>query len=471
MKAKYRPFLLASVSIILGLFGGCELLHQDFGWADARTARCSQPAIQPIARGKTFATWIPSEAAPERGIVVRLIYPDRPRYPEGTAAVVEVPGGDSPGGVDLPPRGFTDPFVTQGLIQVKFAFPGGGRPSLASGGTYDHRGLDSLRAVRDVVRFLRGELSEQNGCSINDLLPYEIAQLGLIGPSNGGNTAIVALGLFAEEMDVDWYVGWENPAGTQFATVDLGSRDQSNPAYIPGSCHMTAEGAQCDVDYSQLRFDPQAPQRGHPPQGRGRRGVLYHDLNGNGRYDERDYALGTYVGIFNGEEKLVYSLPGLEAAVERDLFNSWPEGAATAEETRGYWQIRDMSRYYDDVMENRPELRVIVIGSRKDHVQGTPDYPHIALQYQGWQEAGITWVRLNPDAVYVEAAVGRALPVTDNEANMAADYTNIVELVEPEVARDEDLRLAAALELSDRMYSNTWSANLDKKLLAGIEQS
>lgn len=460
MKAKYRPLLLASVSIILGLFGGCKLLHQDFGWADARTDRCSQPAIQPIARGKTFVTWIPSEAAPERGIVVRLIYPDRPRYPEGTAAVVEVPGGDSPGGVDLPPRGFTDPFVVQGLIQVKFAFPGGGRPPLRSGGVYDHRGMDSLKALRDVLRFLRGDLREQNGCSIEDLLPYPITQVGLVGPSNGGNTAIVALGLFGEEMSVDWYVGWENPAGTQFASLDLGKRDKPNPAYISGSCRLTLKGAQCDVDYSRLRFDPQAMQRGQPPQGRGRRGVLYHDLNGNGRYDERDYALGTYVGIFNGEEKLVYSLPGLEAAVERDLFNPWPEGVATVKETREYWQIRDMSRYYDDVMENQPELRAIVIGSRKDHVQGTPDYPHIALQYQGWQGAGITWVRLNPDAAYVQAVRGQTLPVTDNAANMRVDYTNIAELVEPEVARDADLRLAATLELSDRAYSGDWSPNL-----------
>jgi hypothetical protein len=188
MRVRHGLFLLVSMSIIIGLLGGgCELLYLDFGLARERAVGCPQVEIQSSDGAKTFATWVLSEAAPDRGIVVRVIYPDRPRYPEGTAAVVEVPGGDSPGGVELPPQALGEiPLIEQGLVQVKFAFPGGGRLPLRSGGVYDHRGINSLKALRDVVRFLRGELGEQNGCSIDDLLPYAITQLGSSAPPTAG---------------------------------------------------------------------------------------------------------------------------------------------------------------------------------------------------------------------------------------------------------------------------------------------
>ena len=461
--ARFILLLILSVSAI-GLSGSCRLLHLDLGWAGEGAAQCPQVEVQPMVGGKTFVTWVPSEAAPDKGIVVRLIYPDEPRYPEGTAAVVKVPGADTTGGVELPRRAIRDPLVEQGLIKVSFAFPGGGRPPLQSGGVYDHRGMDSLKAVRDVVRFLQGELREQHGCSIDELLPYPIIQVGLFGSSNGGNTAVVALGLFGDQMSVDWYVGWENPAGVQFVTVDLGSRDQPNPAYIPGSCRLTPEGAECDVDYSQLRWDPEAVSRGWGPQRT--QGVLYHDLNGNGRYDEADYVLGAYTGTFDGREKRVYSTAALEAAVELGLFDPWPANVATPEEARGFWAIRDMSRYYDEAVEKLPELRAIVLGSVEDHVQATPDHPHIVLQYQGWQEAGIQWVRLNPDAAYVELAAGRALPAADNPANAPVGYDNIRERLQPEAVPDRIARLAAVLELADRSYYGVWAADLEGVLSA-----
>ncbi|MCR4404531.1 MAG: hypothetical protein NUW06_04540 [Candidatus Acetothermia bacterium] len=464
MESRVSPVLLATALALCSFqshLGGSLAASAVGPW----TSECLALQAEPVGAAKTFVTWLPSEAAPDGGIAVRVIYPDRPRYPEGTAAVVEVPGADDPGSVDLPARAVPeDPFVAQGLVHLLFAFPGGGRPPLQSGGVYDHRGLDSLKAVRDVVRSLRGELREVNGCTIADLLPYRVTQVGLVGSSNGGNTSIVALGLFGDEMDVDWYVGWENPAGVQFTTVDLGSREKPNPAYIPGSCRPTPEGARCDVDYTHLRWDGEAVSRGWGPQRGGERGALYHDLNGNGRYDEPDYVLGAYTGTFAGQEKRVYSTAAIEAAAGRGLLDPWPEGVATVEEAREFWRIRDMSRYYDDVMTKLPQLRAIVIGSRDDHVQETPDYPHIVLQYRGWQEAGMEWVRLNPDAAYVGALAGRALPVADNDANMLVDYNNILGLVEPEIVGDPLLQLAAVLELSDRTYRDDWRANLDKPL-------
>lgn len=430
------------------------------GAAPVTPMACSPVRAERVPGGMTGVMWIPSEAAPDGGIVVRITYPDRPRYPEGTAAVVDVPGGDGPGSVDLPPRPGSDPYAAQGLVHVQFAFPGGGRPPLSSGGTYDHRGLDSLAAVRDVVRFLRGEIRALGGCAVDELLPYPIAQVGLVGLSNGGNTAVAALGLFGEDMAVDWYVGWENPAGVQFTTVDLGARDGANPAYIPGSGRLTPDGAECDVDHARLRWDPRATARGHGPRGDLGLGVLYHDLNGDNRYDPSDYALGAYSGTFDGREKRVFSVHVLKAAVAHDLLDPWPADVATLDQAQAFWAIRDMSRFYDEVLVTLPALRVIVIGSAEDHVQRTPDYPHILLQYQGWQAAGIAWVRLNPDEAYIQALARGILGPTDNDANIAVDYANIARLVAREGVPDPVLQLAAVVELSDRSHTANWEANL-----------
>ncbi|MBC7170584.1 hypothetical protein H5T54_06625 [Candidatus Bipolaricaulota bacterium] len=427
-------------------------------------ASCPLVARERVPGGWTVVVWVSSQAASEAGVVVRLTYPERPRYEGGTAAVVEVPGADSPGSVDLPAGVGLDPYVRQGLVRVQFAFPGGGRPPLASGGTYDHRGLDSLRALRDVVRFLQGEGRTTTGCALGDLLPYPIVQVGLIGLSNGGNTATVALGLFGQEMGVDWYVGWENPAGVQFTTVDLGGRDAPNPAYVPGSCGLTSEGVRCGVDESSLRWDPAARSGESGPRGSPEPGVLYHDLNANGRYDRGDYALGAYVGTFGGVEKRVYSVSALEAAEAWGALAPWPADVATVDEARVFWSVRDMSRYYGATVAGNPDLRVIVIGSVQDHVQNTPDYPHIVLQYDGWRSAGLPWIRLNPDAAYIQALLPEASAPPDNAANLEVNYDNIRGLLAPESIPDRILQLAAVLELADRTSLGRWEANVEAPL-------
>ncbi len=440
-------------------------------WESEHGSACAPSATgvpverQPVSGGWTTVAWVASEAAPDQGIVVRLTYPDRPRYKAGTAAVVEVVGGDSAGSVDLPARPGADPYVAQGLVHVQFAFPGGGRPPLASGGTYDQRGLDSLRALRDVVRFLRGEGRTRNGCAVADLVPYPIHQVGVVGLSNGGNTAVVALGLFGAEMAVDWYVGWENPAGVQFTTVDLGARDRANPAYVPGSGRLSADGAQCEVDYTRLRWDPAAHAPGGSPRGNIGQGVLYHDLNANGRYDPSDYALGAYAGTFSGRTKLVFSPHALEAAVGRGLLDPWPSDVATLDETRAFWAIRDMSRFYALVAAAHPRLRVIVIGSEQDHVQGTADHPHLVLQYQGWQAAGTGWVRLNPDLAYVQALAPGIAAAADNDANTTVTFAHITSLVAGEAVPAPVLQLAAVVELCDRTHTGNWEGNLPTPLV------
>ncbi|NOX44356.1 MAG: hypothetical protein GXO72_01270 [Caldiserica bacterium] len=201
-------------------------------------------------------------------------------------------------------------------------------------------------------------------------------------------------------------------------------------------------------------------------QGRGTRGVLYHDLNANGRYDGSDYALGAYPGTFAEVEKRVYSIAALEAAVERGLIEPWPDDIATPDEARAYWAIRDMSRYYDKAMGNLPGLVAIVIGSVRDHVQATPDYLHILLQYSGWRDAGMRWIRLNPDAAYVGLLFPRPAPAADNPAGVPVSCEDIVGMLEPEGIPDPIVTAAAALELSDRIYFGIWTPDLEVPLAA-----
>ncbi|GAB4304794.1 MAG: hypothetical protein Kow0097_02270 [Candidatus Bipolaricaulota bacterium] len=123
-----------------------------------------------------------------------------------------------------------------------------------------------------------------------------------------------------------------------------------------------------------------------------------------------------------------------------------------------------MSRYYGAAVAGNPDLRVIVIGSVQDHVQNTPDYPHIVLQYDGWRSAGLPWIRLNPDAAYIQALLPEASAPPDNAANLEVNYANIRGLLAPESIPDRILQLAAVLELADRTSLGRWEANVEAPL-------
>ncbi len=103
---------------------------------------------------------------------------------------------------------------------------------------------------------------------------------------------------------------------------------------------------------------------------------------------------------------------------------------------------------------------MIVVGSAEDHVQRTPDSAHIVLQYRGWQEAGVRWIRLNPDAACVLAVAPGVRGQPDNDANAAATCANIARFLPSEGVPDPVLQLAAVVELSDRVVAGNWTPNL-----------
>ena len=98
-------------------------------------------------------------------------------------------------------------------------------------------------------------------------------------------------------------------------------------------------------------------------------------------------------------------------------------------------------------------------------LEEAPDHPHILLlRYRGWQEAGIRWVRLNPDTAYARPLLPR--PPVDAPAGAQVDCQGITELLEPGSISDRITRAAAVLELSDRRSSGTGPPIRDE-VLAG----
>src|SRR5262249_17790784 len=157
------------------------------------------------------STFVASEAAPGKGIAVNVIYPAKPRYPEGAPVAVVVPGGNGSDGLE-----FSMHAAQAGFAEVRFAFPGGGTASFSSGGIYDNRGLESQQALKDVLLFAAGKTRDVQGKTIGELVPVKVAvgNLGIVGWDNGGNIAMVTLARFADQLQfVGWITFYESPLG------------------------------------------------------------------------------------------------------------------------------------------------------------------------------------------------------------------------------------------------------------------
>ncbi|MBM3747851.1 MAG: hypothetical protein FJW34_18850, partial [Acidobacteria bacterium] len=421
----------------------------------ARGARLEGPLVR-----------IASQFAGPEGIWVRVAPPERPRYSGGAPVVIHVPGGLGPGGVGTAPARLGD----FGFIDIAFLFPGGesgppvdGRP-LRSGGTYDFRGPASVRALADVIAFATGRTRSLEGKSIQDYLGQTKAltgQVGVIGWSLGGTTIAAALGMHGAELrGLKWYASHESPYGEGVIDGEFGAWNRPNPFY---------DARTGTLDLRSLRYGRDLPVRqvGRPQEAPTQfRGVLFLDGNGNNTFEpETDFA---FSGMFlSGPPPNVFYSPMLtRAARDQKVFGSeWPAHIATLEKTEEAWRLRDGVSHIPSAVKNLPELAVIVFAGARDHVQSTADHRHILLQYGGFQQAGARWVRLNPDARYVEMVLGRKVPrEVQNPAGARFDRANIrgAVIAEPEDGgpADPEALMAAACELADRTHNNDWRATL-----------
>lgn len=411
--------------------------------------------IPPMVAEQSVSTYVPSETAPGQGLAVNVIYPAKTRYPEGAPVVVVAPSGEGSSGLE-----FSTHAAQSGFAEVRFAFPGGGKPNFASSGVYDYRGPVSHQALRDVLLFAAGKTKDIQGRSINSLVPTKLLNktIGLEGWSNGGNIALITLSKYWQKLpSVGWLAFYETPLGSMFFPPSLGGSQDlvQNKHYRQGS----AATGKCLVDFRKLSYQPTGRKSAGSHKKIGQPeipGIVFFDENGNKEWDE-DLEFAFPYSCPVGLEKQIYP-PLVTQAMERlGIFGAaWPANVATLAESNRYFHERDGSLYLTDLAKGRPDLLVCIFGSRLDHLQRQPDHPHITLNYNNWLSNKMKYVRLNPDPVYV-GSIGmmNMRNFVDNKANVSLDADEIDKFLEPEgLVPDYVFMESAISELSDRKRAN-----------------
>ncbi len=452
--------------------------------------------------GKTFDVRVPSDGAGGGTLAVRVWSPESPkkfRFHEGAPVLVFVLGGQSPGDLARGLRGVT----RAGVIQITYNYPGGGSGRLKSDGEYDYRGMNCIKATRDVIRFALGELTDAQGRRLDEIVggPVCFDNVGVLGSSSGGMMFFSTFAQYPEALkNLAFYVGWENPTTGQTLLFDLGSRQGRGRKLLPNPAFVRYGPTSCKMDFSKLKWDPNARadfrdtrlmNRGGFGMGRRYSGALYLDNNGNGRCDVRpghnpdntfdrngngkidpdeDWAFA-YIAQYDkqGRLKVYYSQEVIDAAFERRVFGDAgpPKFIATPEECRAYWKIRNSLRAFPLIKKYAPKLKVILVAGAEDHVQACPAHPHIQQAYDGLRAAGV-WCRLNPDAAYVKHLIGPRLRgrLVDNDANRPIPVGQMKRFVHPVDAGAPKpiFQLAAVLELADRIHAKNFKPNLSRVL-------
>ncbi len=449
---------------------------------------------------------VPSDGAGPGGtICARIAWPDTSPHrfgPGGAPVIVVVPG-------TLDPGSFFDaaleaPFLAQGFVTVSFIFPGGTDSGHSSDGTYDQRGPNCRRALRDVARYAAGLTPDHKGLRLSSRVPGGTRErpLGLLGLSNGGMTSVNALALDAEGMPAfDWFVAWESPMSAQNLGLELpmwyldpdpdvdadgdgvAMNDVRNGAYasydFPG----------LQLDYSRIRFDPAVridwSLIGLPHVHEGAfyfdndaDGVfttlvpqsMLADVNLNGRIDPTEDFVLIGMPVSGGAVPMKGMLsPAAGAAAQAAMgATPWPAHYFTAAESAAFWPERDATLQFPAALAAQPAMRGMAVFFRSDHAQHSHDHAHVLHCANGFASSS-RWFRLNPDRSYVESVAGVATPsYRDTDANLPATPGQMPSLAQPDGPFPGVLLTiaAACAEMADRSYHARWEPNLDS-VLAG----
>jgi hypothetical protein len=409
----------------------------------------------PVTTSDTLKTFVASSAGGETGIYAQVVFPHAARYNNSAAPVViHVPGGWEGNGLSAADKNWP----LTGFIEVRFNFPGSGRPGAMSGGIFDDRGENCLRALCDVTRFALGKITDKAGHYLHDYsssIKPMYTNVGLCGWSNGGNATISTAGALGDEIkDLAWIVNWESPVGDGMPNVEAGGKTGGlNPAYNPddGTWHMEWLA----YDSGLLLQDKDNPQISYV-------GGFYFDVNGNHVVDKgTDFIITPYYY----KDKVYYSVRVRQAAENNHMLPATPPAhMATLAETSTFWSYRNGEYWISQAVSKIPRLMFLVEAGAEDHVQGALDHPHVLIQYEGFRSSGARFVRLNPDRNYVEEVAAKAVPLAvDNSGLAVFDHMSIRQAVEPTGANSvmSNLGVAAAiLELADRTANN----NLDLQI-------
>jgi len=460
-----------------------------------------------IAMAATADIRLPSDSTQGGALAVRVHYPDSPasfRYgqADGAPVLVLVPGGFDPGRLRCPNVG-----DYKGFIVVTFLFPGGREGAFRSDGTYDQRGDSSQRALRDVLRFACGAKRDSAGRLLDDIAGGRARRdaVGMLALSNGGSIAVTTLGRLGSQIpSLAFLVSWESPTNDQILAVELGTHSQDPDPEVDASgdgivdndavngAYLRYGYPQLTVDYSRLRYDPEAKVTlgygtKRPSVYKGMfffdnnrdgavnlavPGTMNTDTNGNGMLDpDEDYALSGLVGWGAPGEpsRGILSVAAVDRAESAGLAPAWPQHYYSPSETRAYWAIRDAAAWFARAMAAQKKLAGVSVFAVRDHVQNATDHPHVRHDSDGFRSAK-HWFRLNPDRAYVEAAAGASMPsAADNNANLNIAKADLNKLAEPDKI-SRYAQAAACAEMADRSVYGVWDVNL-KSVLTGEAQA
>jgi hypothetical protein len=143
---------------------------------------------------------------------------------------------------------------------------------------------------------------------------------------------------------------------------------------------------------------------------------------------------------------------------------NWPDYLAKPAETDAFWPYRITVHNYPAIGSKLPDLKVMLVFARYDHVQTATTKPHIRQAWDGFYRGADLWVRMNPDRAYVKSIdEGYDLAFPDNMANREPiDWIFIEDWGFPADHRvREDVWLASVAEMADRVYTDNWDDNLD----------
>ncbi len=373
----------------------------------------------------------------------------------------------------------TGPWSRMGAVLVQVILPGGFSDGQVSTGEFDYRGVHSQDAFGAALEWTAGRRPDIDGKYIADIIPDASPEIGLVGMSAGVNLAFGALARDPSGLDfVKWMVAWEGPYTDQFLDVELMSYDfEMNPTYDLGSCGNTSCPFATEPD--RIQFDPAGHSFTEDPLGAQEidlDGVLYVDEDGDGHYAPDEFSW--HMLSAPGPDGELACAPSLDLAQVIDaqsdrLFadSARPSWLPPTDWLEAYWATRDASVILPSLAAARPDLRIIVAGSQTDHIyKAVPDHPHVVALTHYLQDIGFEFVRLNPDAAYMGAALDAdpsGLP--DNDAGTAPTWPDTPDWLEPEGSRlpfDYFVPPSAALELDDRVHAGNWSPNLDRTLVA-----
>ena len=452
-----NPMLRSIVTICLG----AALLIPTTGAIAAQPSRPGRGG-SPTHLADELITYVDSPGIGEIAVQVRV--PETPRYPEGAGVVVEAST------FWVNPHGFyVSADVTElGLIHIAYLWPGQEDPSGAkSGGTFDYGGEESIRALRDIIRFASGQIPNRDGLYLEDLIaitPLNDA-IGLYAFSHPGIAAVNALALHGDQLSVGYFVGRENPTLDVLSAVEVGHWDETGPPVF-NPLYSYPQGytpTRLVIDYSSVRWDPDYEDEHIPYVGR-----PYFDLNSNEQRDETDYLLGHRGSVMF--DKRNYSIPLTRALRDNGAIDEadWPSDLATPEEAEAIWSFRSSVHRYPDLTTKTPDLKVMLVFARHDHVQPARDKPHIHQAYDGFHHTAGLWTRLNPDKAYI-AALNSELGGVSPEHPANAEPNDWLEIEAWGHTNGQPgttlAPLAAVAEMADRVRENNWGGNLDEVLV------